>query len=195
MTIAANLLGSSFPYHTEPEFEITGGFVDGMGGIMSAAFAPLVKEEEREQWEAYSQQEQGWIENSKFLKEIHPVHRDALHGTIQDHEHDRQLEDTAQISKKIYRYIDGMEVVETTEPGKVYAPLWQVSPADYKPVNANLLADPRIAKLYEVAVKTKRAVLSENTEIGELVRPNGKLPCASTDLNRFSADSSFLLSA
>ena len=83
MTIASHLQNSTFPYHTEPEYEITGGFVDGMGGIMSVAFAPFVKTEEREAWEKYASENQGWIENSHYLKHIHPVHRDALHGTIQ----------------------------------------------------------------------------------------------------------------
>ena len=50
ITIAAAYLNSTFPYHTEPQYEITGGFVDGMGGIMSAAFAPFVLEEQREDW-------------------------------------------------------------------------------------------------------------------------------------------------
>ena len=32
VTISAGYLNSEFPYHTEPKYEITGGFVDGMGG-------------------------------------------------------------------------------------------------------------------------------------------------------------------
>jgi hypothetical protein len=147
--------------------------VDGMGGIMSAAFAPLVKVEEREQWEQYSVENQGWIERSKFLKAVHPVHRDALHGTIQDHEHDRGLQDEVvmeSISEHIYRFEDGEKVPETSEPRKIFAPLWQVSPADYSPVNTNLLSDPRIADLYNVMSRGNRAVLSSNTEIDVLVR-------------------------
>jgi hypothetical protein len=31
ITIAAGLQGSTFPFHTDPQYEITGGFVDGMG--------------------------------------------------------------------------------------------------------------------------------------------------------------------
>jgi hypothetical protein len=144
-----------------------------MGGIMSAAFAPLVKVEEREQWEHYSVENQGWIERSKYLKAVHPVHRDALHGTIQDHEHDRRLQDEVameSISEHIYRWEDGEKVPETSEPGKIFAPLWQVSPADYSPVNTNLLAHPPIADTYDVMSRANRAVLSSATEIGLLVR-------------------------
>ena len=31
ITIDAGLMNHTFPFHTEPQFEITGGFVDGMG--------------------------------------------------------------------------------------------------------------------------------------------------------------------
>jgi hypothetical protein len=178
ITIAARLKGSIFPNHTEPDFEITGGFVDGMGGVMSAAFAPLVEAEAREQWEEYAVDNQGWIERSKYLKAVHPVHRDALHGTIQDHEHDRSLQDEAvqSISETIYRWEDGKKVPETSEPEKIFAPLWHVSPADYSAVNVNLLSDPRIAGLYDVMIRTNQAVMSSYTEIDVLVRRNMLLP-------------------
>ena len=172
VTIASHLKGSVFPYHTEPDFEITGGFVDGMGGIMSAAFAPLVKAEDREQWEQYSVENQDWIERSKYLKAVHPVHRDALHGTIQDHEHDRRLQEEVveSISGRIFRYDeDGAKVPETSEPGKMFAPIWQVSPADYSAINANLFSDPRFEDLYYAMIKGNQAVLSANTEIDVMV--------------------------
>jgi hypothetical protein len=166
ITIASHLMNSTFPYHTEPEFEITGGFVDGMGGIMSAAFAPYVENEERDKWEQYAFDNQGWIETSAHLKAVHAVHRDALHGTIQDHEHDRRrrdLEETASestsepsISRQMFHWEDGEKIVETSAPGKSFAPLWQVSPADSSAVNSNLFADPRIKELYDVMIKADR---------------------------------------
>jgi hypothetical protein len=177
ITIASHLENSTFPYHTEPEFEITGGFVDGMGGIMSAAFAPFVEVEGRDEWEKYAYESQDWIERSADLKAIHSVHRDALHGTIQDHEHDRRrhLQHSSaggskpSISREIFHWENGEKIAETNEPGKIFAPLWQISPADYSPVNSNLLTDTRIKPLYDVMVKADRAVLSSNFEIGDLV--------------------------
>jgi hypothetical protein len=172
MTIAAALKGTVFPYHTEPDFEMTGGFVDGMGGIMSVAFAPIVQVEEREQWEQYSVDNQNWIERSKFLEIVNPVHCDALHGTIQDHEHDHPLQEEIVefITEKIFHWEDGAKVPETSET--LFAPLWQVSPADYSAVNTNLLSDPRIAVLYDVMMKRKQVALSANTEIDVLVSSN-----------------------
>ncbi|CAB9524999.1 Receptor-type guanylate cyclase gcy [Seminavis robusta] len=181
ISIAAGYLNSSFPFHTEPQYEISGGFVDGMGGIMSAAFAPLVTEEQREEWANYTMANQGWIKESAYLKKVHPVHRDALHGTIQDHEHDRRRRlQEENISSVIYRWENGEKAPELQQPGHVYAPLWQVSPADYGAVNANLLSDPRIASLYMSMLKMHEnatsnfdvgknsGVLSSNFEVGDL---------------------------
>jgi hypothetical protein len=162
------LKGSVFPNHTEPQFEITGGFVDGMGGIMSGGFAPLITSEQRLQWEEYSEANQGWVETSAYLKSIHPGHRDALHGTIQDHEHDRRLQGDNNISK-IYKWEKDTMILEPYEPGKLYAPLWQDSPADYSTINVNLLSDPILKDAYEAAAKTNQAVLSRTTEINHLV--------------------------
>jgi hypothetical protein len=161
-----------FPFHTEPEYEITGGFVDGMGGIMAAAFAPIIKAEERDQWEEYADANQNWVKNSKYLKQVHPVHRDALHGTLQDHEHDRRLQgnEDDSISKRIFRWENGKKVIESSQPGQILAPLWQVSPADYSAVNVNLLSDPRIADLYETMLTLDHAVMSSSTVIDDLVR-------------------------
>jgi hypothetical protein len=146
--------------------------VNGMGGIMSTAFAPLIKAEERDQWEEYADANQNWVENSKYLVQVHPVHTDPLHGSNQDHEHDRRLQgnEDESISKEIFRWENGEKVIESSQPGQILAPLWQVSPADYSAVNVNLLSDPRIADLYETMIKADHAVMSSSTEIDDLVR-------------------------
>jgi hypothetical protein len=181
-----------------------------MGGIMATAFAPLVKNEQRDQWEAYAIEHQGWIEQSAYLKHVHPQHLDALHGTLQDPEHDYETgqnhdedheeevseghgehkdeeheeehetdpdHDTHSISHTIYRWDElGQHVPEVRTSGQLLAPLWQVSPVDSGAVNANLLADLRVAKLYTTMLKTNegvvggnKGVLSSNFEVGNLV--------------------------
>ncbi len=137
---------------------------------MCAVYAPLVKVEERDQWEEYAVQNQGWIEQSAYLEKVHPIHRDALHGTNQDHEHDRRQLQAGNISSVIYRWEKGEKVSEVSQPGRVFAPLWQISPADTGAVNVNLLSDPRIADIYATMLKTNNSILSHNTEIGDLVR-------------------------
>jgi len=143
-----------------------------MGGIMSAAYAPLVKEAERSKWEEYAYQNRGWVVESARLKEVNPSHRDALHGTIQDHEHDRRLqeqEELPDIPLSIYRWENGARVVETSSANGVYGPLWQVSPADASAINTNLLADDRIASLFDAMIATNHSILSWNFPIEDVV--------------------------
>jgi hypothetical protein len=70
----------------------------------------------------------------------------------------------------MYRWEKGEHVSEVSQPGKVFTPLWQVSPADAGAVNVNLLSDPRVADIYATMLKTNSSILSHNTEIGDLVR-------------------------
>jgi hypothetical protein len=149
ITSAALMTGSVFPNVTLDNFEVTGGYVDGMGGIMAAAFAPLVKHEERSEWEEYSVLNQGWLAESARLKKVDAGLSDALHGTFQDSEHDDMYvegeidesrlqsseQPIASISPRIYDWEDGIEVEEPSRPGQILAPLWQVSPASALVVN------------------------------------------------------------
>jgi hypothetical protein len=143
VTTAATMTGSVFPNVTLPQFEVTGGYVDGMGGIKAAAFAPLIKHEERSEWEEYAHLNQGWLAESARLRKVHPGHLDALHGTIQDSEHSRRLQSSVSsspspspsIPTRIYRWENGIQVPEVSAPGQVLAPLWQVSPASAPAVN------------------------------------------------------------
>jgi hypothetical protein len=86
ITTAARYLNSTFPFHTEPNFELSAGFVDGAGGVMTAAFAPFVTQDQLDQWTDYTMANHGWVEESKRIKNVHPIHRDAMHGTFHDHE-------------------------------------------------------------------------------------------------------------
>ncbi len=139
VTSAAVMTGSVFPNVTLPHFEVTGGYADGLGGIMAAAFAPLVKDEERSEWEEYAVLNQGWLAESARLKKVHPGHRDPLHGTLQDHDHNRRLQSTEppspSIATRIYSWENGIQVPEPSRPGQVLAPLWQVTPASAPAIN------------------------------------------------------------
>jgi hypothetical protein len=188
VTASALMTESVFPNITQPSYEISGGYVDGMGGIMTVAFAPLVEAEKRSEWVEYSIANQGWIEESKRLKEIHPGHLDPLHGTIQDHEHRRleealhstndgqgqgherirMLQESDSVTPFIWRWEDGRQVPETGLPGQVLAPLWQVTPPVASGVNVNLLSDERVMDLYTMMIATNQSLLSASTEIGDL---------------------------
>lgn len=53
------------------------GYVDGMGGIMSVAWAPLINESGRAAWEEYAWNNQQWLVESARLKKADAKHRDA----------------------------------------------------------------------------------------------------------------------
>jgi hypothetical protein len=183
ITSEAILSNQVFPNVTLPYFEITGGFVDGMGGIMMALFAPLIPASQKEEWEEYSVQHQDWLNRSAFLKVESPSHRDPLHGTIQDHEHDRRLEivstgpDQLQIEipgeppipPEIWKW-DGDEkvAVDSVSAHDAYAPLWQSSPHFADTVNVDLFSDPRISALYSAMMHTNETVLSPGFEMGNM---------------------------
>ena len=144
---------------------------------MAAGFAPIITTEQRDDWETYAVTNQGWIEKSAYLKAVSPTHRDALHGTIQDHEHDRRnLQGQQPISPSIYKWENGQRIPETNVPGKELAPLWQISPADSNAVNVNLLSDKTISEAYTKMMKTKSVILSSKVKIGDMVRPTRGRP-------------------
>jgi hypothetical protein len=174
-TSTALMTDQTFPNVTQPNFEITGGFVDGMGGIMMALTAPLIAASNREAWEHYSVDHQGWIDESAYLKANYQKHRNPLIGTIQDHESDRRLQKalsddgSPKIPTKIWKW-DGDEKVVTSAISEyqVFAPLWQSSPANAAAVNVDLFSDSHIADLYTAMIKTQQTVMSPGIQIGNL---------------------------
>jgi hypothetical protein len=200
VTLTAGMTNQTFPYVTHPHFEVNGGYVDGMGGIMAVVYAPLINgsDASRQEWQDYAMANRGWVDASKFLKKAHPGHRDPLHGTMQDHEDDRRrrrLQDPAlpaeelpNISSTIYRWTeDGRQVPVVSNETTILAPLWQSSPANADAINVDLLSDPRIADLYQAMMATNhRSVMSATTEITYLFdflfdeneKPKKKMPHA-----------------
>jgi len=171
------------PYITLPNFEVTGGYVDGMGGIMAAMFVPLVAPSLREEWEEYSVEHQGWLKDSARLKIEHSEHLRPLAGTQQNHESAPSptppIEDIQKIQdgipdipNKIWQW-EGDEKVtleNTTNPKdqQLLAPLWQTSPADASTINVDLMSDTRIVDLYNSMLETNQTVMSDATQIGNL---------------------------
>ncbi|CAB9526092.1 Receptor-type guanylate cyclase gcy [Seminavis robusta] len=194
MTTASMLVDAQFPNFTHPHFEVHGGYTDGMGGIMMSAFVPLVDGSKQSEWEAYAQGHQGWLNESARLREVHPIHRDPLHGTFQSYEGDRrrrllqpppqprQLQSSHnndlilipnvtqnRISESIFWLEqDGTKTPLQGKPGDIFGPLWQSSPRNADVVNVDLLSDPRLKQLHKINLAVKHTVMSAATEIGLL---------------------------
>lgn len=143
--------------------------------------APLVQVTGRKAWEEYSVGHTDWINASAYLKTTYAMHLDPLHGTIQDHEHDRRKlvgwsrrtqesnEDVPTISTEIWKWNgDKKVVVESTSLEDIYAPLWQSSPAGASAVNVDLFSDPTIKQLFIAMNKTRQTVMSPGVPVGNV---------------------------
>lgn len=139
---------------------------------MMAATVPLVPQSKRSAWEEYSVEHQDWLKESAILKIEYANHQDPLHGTIQDHEHDRKLQlsgDDNAIPPTIWEWNGDEKLVSSShEEDRVFAPLWQTSPANAATVNVNLFSDPNITQLYTAMMKVQETVMSPGLEIGNL---------------------------
>jgi len=117
VTSRAQGMNADFPFVTMPRYEIAAGHADGLGGVMFAAFAPLVTSDQRIEWEAYAQENIGWIDESERLRQVHPSHRDPLHGTIQDHEHDRRRCLQQSVTGSIGDSISNLQLADSASRG------------------------------------------------------------------------------
>ena len=171
VTTAANVTNATFPFVTVPAIELSAGAVDGMGGIMLAGFAPVVKARDKQAWEKYAVENKGWYEESNYIREVNQkLYRDGVHGTIQDHEHDRllQVPEPSLIPDKIWHWENGEKVPHEPMDGEIMAPLWQISPAAAPPINEDLLSDERISVLYNAMLEIRGSVLSPAYQIEDL---------------------------
>ena len=173
------------PNITLPRFEVTGGFTNGMSGIMMVMFVPLLAASLRGEWEEYSVENQGWLEESARLKMEHRKHLRPFEGTHQDHETDlvdtatmdisldEIIDSIADIPNKIWRW-EGDEKVplEDIPKDQLLAPLWQNSPAEASTINVDLFSDTRIVDLYKSMLETNQTVMSSATEIFPASSPN-----------------------
>jgi class 3 adenylate cyclase len=171
MTTVGLLTGAKFPFLTLPQFEVLGGYVIGMSGLNHFSYAPLVKD--RSAWEEYAIANQGWLQESARLKIDHPSHLDPMHGTIQDNEERRRLDEEGSISPisdVIYRFDNGLKMPDASSPGGVYAPLWQITPAVSSAVNVNLLSDAHVSSLFHDMLLTNHSILAAPIHLGDFWR-------------------------
>ena len=123
---------------------------------MQISFIPLIKSEQKLQWEDYAAENQGWIEQSLHIAEEFFGAR--IDGPIEP------------IRPNVYRYENGAtgDKVLQDRPGiqfgpANYGPVWQQSPAphDTELVNFDLLSHPTFARAYQAMWETRLPVLSE----------------------------------
>jgi hypothetical protein len=171
MTSAALMQNEVFPNVTHPFFDISAGYADGFGALLSAFYAPIITDSERDQWEGYSRQNTWWIDESEELRVEHPGHLFKSHihyaktinmdeGLLDMNKHN--------VLEFVFRLENGTKVREPSRSAALYAPLWQLSPPEPDVINANLFADTFIFDLYSVMMEINGTVQSKSTILGHL---------------------------
>lgn len=176
VTTSARLSQSDWPYLTNVDFEVSGGYLDGLTGIISVVFAPFIEAQNVPEWEEYSVDNQYWVEEGARLRVIHPEHKDPIDGSFQDHEERkfrRHLQTTPpRIPEKIYTLDrDGEQIPYKATASEILAPAWQIAPtpgSDPKMVNFQLLADPIVSNLVRIIEETNETVMSKSLEVDYL---------------------------
>jgi hypothetical protein len=186
ITSVALAKNATFPNVTLPNFEVQGFYFNKFASAFLTSFAPLVKMENKQAWDNYSVENQGWIDRGLNLSAGY-LHNDLIDGG----NHTNFVR--AQIYPNIYRFqsnTEGTRVVQT-EPGVQYgpgnyAPVWQQSPAPHDPsiINFDLLSHPVISRHYHEMWSTNSLVISEVVDLDFLtkgaVKSEGAHPCTFT---------------
>ena len=122
----------SFPFTTLPDFEVMGSNVRVQSGSSVVVYAPLVTDDQLEDWEAYALRERGHVDESYAKDNYYRVVQDArLEAASAARNQTRRLEggltvldDGTNYHPKIWNMEDGVsrDVPAGTGP---YLPIWQ----------------------------------------------------------------------
>ena len=161
ITSLALTSGHRCPYVTVPHFEIRGQRARKESLSETFGFSPLVAVDEKEEWEAYSIQNQGWVLEGRGIDVDDPSQAEFL--------------PTTPIIPPEITYVNanrtlspyGNDVDETT-PDTPFAVNWQMSPvpALTYTVNLNLRSSPLYRHLIQMLVDSRGNVLSDFTDLG-----------------------------
>ena len=110
---------TKFPFFSIPYFHVQGGETKDISGAEVIAFAPLVKESQKKQWEEYAVANQGWIQEGLEYRGIFGVDPGPIPSEIYSHTEDAHEHKPGQVHVEDY-----------------YLPVWQMAGA---PVNASIV--------------------------------------------------------
>ena len=138
ITSVAGIQNATWPYVTVPHFDILAALSLNTSGADFLAIAPFVTKENESKWEAYSQQNQGWLaeglaDNGFPVQSIPPL----IHGAT----------------------ANGCD----TEQDGEFLPLWQMSPiqGNVSGFNFNLLSEQAYHQVFQYIIDTKEPALSQ----------------------------------
>ena len=106
---------ATWPFVSVPHFEVKGQEMNVLTNSIMVAFSPLVKEEDRDRWEIYTNYMQGWIQEGVEYSLDHDAESIATtgrHRSLAATDHDEtdsvfQVEDLERINPFVHRYNNG----------------------------------------------------------------------------------------
>jgi len=157
---------------TLPHFEIRASDYLDISGAQQIAFAPIVSDQNREEWEAYTVANQDWIQAGIDLEYLLSLSEEKAEEETNETKHTvapgtnkegfASVQRAQSIQSSIWRHAPLTHRAETDLHKGPHVPLWQSYPAPRNAfvVNFNLLSSPEFQELINVTMSTRRAVLS-----------------------------------
>jgi hypothetical protein len=170
-TSTAAARNDTWPFVTIPHFELRGDEMNKLANSDQITFVPLVKQELRQDWEAYALEQRGWLNES-----LHWQEQLVAHNKTRVEIFDRALGDETMFPKKLWGFEDGESGKKVplddkdTEFG-IYAPVWQQSPAparDPSIINYDLLSRENFRRYFHGMWESRLPVLSMAMDVAWL---------------------------
>ena len=160
ITSLALSTGLRWPFVTVPHFEIRGGRARKDGLSETFGFSPLVAAEDKQEWEEYSIQNQGWVLEGRGIDVDDPAQASFLPTTPIIPTEISYVNENSTLSP--------YGPVDANTPDTPFAVNWQMSPvpALTYTVNLNLRSSDLYRHLIEMMIDSKANVLSDFTDLG-----------------------------
>jgi hypothetical protein len=143
---------STPPNVTMPDFDLRAANTLALADTFSVFFVPLVEEDTRQEWEQYSDENQGWISTALTRKTATSL---------------RKLEEVKGISETIYKFGESGQKVSEEYGSGPYFPVWQNAPVFEDIVNFNLLSVDTLRDGIFAMRESKEAVLGKVVEFSK----------------------------
>lgn len=150
LTSYATFNNLTWPFVTVPDYEVKAASVRSLAKSVSLMFYPHVDAEDREAWEAYSGENQAWVQKG----------RDFQQAVLKEETTDRRLgEETDFVS-----YIDDEgNRLPVTGDGPFF-PSWQSSPVSENLINLDLHSTEIFSRGIHALEESGNAIVGESTD-------------------------------
>jgi hypothetical protein len=164
VSITSFALASSaaWPQVTIPDFELRGYHNNILSKSLQVSLAPMIRADEKEEWEIYAQQNEEWIDEGLAVAKERQLTKNSK-------DKNEPIEDF------VWRFANGDSGTNVVQNGEgfnlngvnCFAPIWQQSPAphDTQIVNYDILSHPVLQRLFHAMQTTGQPVFSEAIDL------------------------------